>query len=56
MNLYFFFFQTKDMQPKDIKTVGGGGLLSLDPIFMEDVQCAETNEKSISRFLFFELL
>ena len=26
--------------------------LSFDPIFMEDAQCAETNEKSIFRFLF----
>ena len=29
--------------------------LSFDPIFMEDAQCAETNEKSIFPFLFFEL-
>ena len=26
-----------------------------DQIFMKDAQCAETNEKSIFRFLFYEL-
>ena len=29
--------------------------LSFDPIFMKDAQCAESNKKSIFRFLFFEL-
>ena len=29
--------------------------LSFDPIFMKDAECAESNEKSIFRFLFFEL-
>ena len=29
--------------------------LSFDPVFMEDAQCAETNEKLIFRFIFFEL-
>ena len=30
-------------------------LISFDPIFMEDAQCAEMNEKSTFQFLFFEL-
>ena len=29
--------------------------LIFNPVFMDDAQCAETNEKSIFRFLFFEL-
>ena len=37
---------------KDMQTLPQ---LSFDPIFMEDAQCAETNEKSIFRFLFFKL-
>ena len=28
---------------------------SFDPVFMDDAKCAETNEKSIFLFLFFEL-
>ena len=27
---------------------------SFDPVFIDDAQCAETNEKSIFRFSFFE--
>ena len=52
-NIYFLrygrltgYFLTKDMQTTS---------LSFDPVFMDDAQCAKTNEKSIFRFLFFEL-
>ena len=41
------YFPTNDMQTP--------APLSFDPIFMDDAQCAETNEKSIFRFLFFKL-
>ena len=41
------FFQTKDMHDPPP--------LSLAPILMEDLKCAQSNEKSIFRFLFFEL-
>ena len=40
---------TKDVQTPSSPT------LSFAPILMEDAQYAETNEKSIFRFLFFEL-
>ena len=30
--------------------------LRFDPIFMEDAQCAETNEKPISRFFIFRVI
>ena len=43
------FFPTKDRQTPH---------LSFDPVFMDDAQCAETNENSIFRFfryLFFKL-
>ena len=40
------YFPTKDMKTPP--------LLSFDPVFMDDAQCAETNEKSIFRFLFFD--
>ena len=36
---------TKDMQTP----------VSFDPVFMKDAECAETNKKSIFRFMFFEL-
>ena len=42
----FGIFPTKDMQTLHP--------LSFDPVFMDDAQCAETNEKLIFRFLFFE--
>ena len=47
---YLGFFPTKDMQTPSHPR------LSFDPVFMDDALCAETNEKSIFRFLFLELL
>ena len=46
---YKFWF-INDMQSADLPT------LSFDPTFMKVAQCAETNEKTIFRFLFLELL
>ena len=34
------------------KQTHGSHSLSIDPTFMKDAQCAETNEKTIFRFLF----
>ena len=42
------FFPTMDMQAPSPP-------LSFGPVFMDDVKCGEKNEKSIFRFLFFEL-
>ena len=38
---------TKDVQTPPLP-------LSFDPVFMEDVQCAETNGKSIFQFFYFQ--
>ena len=52
---FFFFskvFKFKGPVPRNDKQIPP---LSFDPTFMKDGQCAESNEKSIFRFLFFEL-
>ena len=47
--IYIGFFPSKYMHYADLTS------FSFDPVLMDDAQCNETNEKSVFRFLFFEL-
>ena len=47
--IYIGFSPSKYMHYADLTS------FSFDPVLMDDAQCNETNEKSVFRFLFFEL-
>ena len=48
-------FKFGSVSTKDMQTPGVPPPLSYYPTFMKDVQCPESNEKSIFRFLFYKL-
>ena len=54
-NVIFYDYSGEQILAPSLLRIYRPPPINFDPTFMKDAQCAETNEKTIFRFLFFEL-